>query len=193
MPGARRNPCYFTDGARTTVFAHGETSFTNEMVDWAANGYRLPTEAEWEGRPRGGLEGKLFPWGDTITHSEANHYSSIDREYDISPTRGYHPDYITGSGAPRLRSPVGSFPANAYGLFDMAGNVYEWCWDVYETDYYLSSPPENPRGPFSGRFRVERGGSWIPIPAAFCRVAVRSWDDPFGRRSDLGFRTAKSR
>ena len=116
-------PCYHTDVARTAVYRTGRVDVTNDMVNWSANGYRLPTEAEWEKAARGGLVGRRFPWGDQITHSLANYSSDSIYPYDTSPTRGYHPDYQAG-GAP-YTSPVGNFAANGYGLYDMAGNVYE--------------------------------------------------------------------
>jgi formylglycine-generating enzyme required for sulfatase activity len=183
-------PCYYADVGFNNVFTSGQIDLSNNLVDWRADGYRLPTEAEWERAARGGLEGKLFPWGDTITHAQANYFSSVERDYDISPTRGYHPAYWRDR-AP-FTAPVASFSPNAFGLFDMAGNVFEWCWDVYETDYYLISPRENPLGPDSGTFRVNRGGSWNVVHGGWTRVAVRNWDFPYNTMADRGFRVAKN-
>lgn len=185
-------PCYYTNAARTQVYKTGVVELANDHVLWTANGYRLPTEAEWEKAARGGLAGKRFPWGDTITHSLANYYSDsfFTSEYDTSPTRGYHPLYNIG-GLPRT-SPVGSFAPNGYGLYDMAGNVWEWCWDWH--DYYTSGATTDPRGPSSSRWeaRVSRGGSWAS-GAGGCRVTVRLGRDPSYGSDNSGFRLARGR
>ena len=165
-------PCYYTDAAQTAIYKTGATYLDNAMVKWTANGYRLPTEAEWEKAARGGLSGKRFPWGDTISHSQANYYSSTSYSFDISPTRGNHPTYDNGV-APGT-SPVGSFSANGYGLQDMAGNVFEWCWDWYGP--YASGGQTDPRGAApSGSGRVIRGGSWNFF-AYSARCACRFWE-----------------
>jgi formylglycine-generating enzyme required for sulfatase activity len=144
-------PCYTASGA---VYRTG-TDFV--ACDWNANGYRLPTEAEWEKAARGGLDGKRFPWGDTLTHVMANYTSSTTYPYDVSPTRGAHPAYKT-LPLP-YTSPVAAFPANGYGLHDMTGNLWEWCWDRHDSGYYAVSPDTDPRGPTSGSQRVLRGGA----------------------------------
>lgn len=145
-----RVQAYYTSADQTTVYRAGQLSLQNDWVKWNS-GYRLPTEAEWEKAARGGLSNNRFPWGKTITHSQANYYSdsNIGFNFDVSPTRGYHPDYSTGS-AP-YTSPVGSFAPNGYGLYDMAGNVCEWCWDTYGP--YDSASQSNPRGLASGSDR----------------------------------------
>ena len=181
-------PCYYTNAARTAVYKTGQVNATNDQVLWTANGYRLPTEAEWEKAARGGLQGKRFSWGDTITHSLANYYSSSDYAYDTSATRGYHPLY--NSGSQPYTSPVGSFAPNGYGLYDMTGNVWEWCWDRYSSSYYTSAATTDPRGPASGSLRVVRGGSWDDF-AIDSRVANRGRNDPSDGSYFIGFRPAR--
>jgi len=177
---------YYTDRSLSQPYRAGSVDLANNCVQWDA-GYHLPTEAEWERAAQGGAPGRRFPWGQTITHSHANYYSSASYEYDTSPTRGYHPAW--GIGALPHTSPVGSFPPNRYGLFDMAGNVREWCWDRFAGDYYAASPQIDPRGPAAGEHRVPRGGNWNGN-AVNCRVARRTPDFwPDHQSSFVGFRT----
>jgi sulfatase modifying factor 1 len=182
-----RVPAYYTDAGQTAVYRTGQTNVQNDWVKWNV-GYRLPTEAEWEKAARGGASGHRFSWSDadTITHSRANYNSDSYYSYDISPTRGYHPSFQT-NGKP-YTSPVGSFVSNEYGLHDMVGNVWEWCWDWYGD--YSSASQNDPQGPSSssGSTRVLRGGSWDGY-ALRCRTAYRINSFPINMGYYGGFRS----
>ena len=178
-----RTPCYTVSGL---IYRTGDSG--DVVCDWTANGYRLPTEAEWEKAARGGMTGKRFPWGDTISHANANYSETTSYSYDTGDGSGYHPDYDSGSTP--YTSPVGSFAANDYGLYDMAGNVFEWCWDWWSDSSY-SDGAADPRGASSGSDRVRRDGSWVN-DASYCQVAYRSSSDPSLSRTTFGFRVALS-
>lgn len=177
-----RVPAYYTNAARTTVYRTGRVDVQANWVNWTA-GYRLPTEAEWERAARGGARGRRFPWGDTISQTQANYDSSSYYRYDVSPSRGFDPLYRVGEFP--YTSPVGSFAPNGYGLYDLIGNVWEWCWDWYGD--YSNKAQTDPRGPASGPGRLVRGGSWNTY-AWYCRLANRDYYRPALRDYDYGFR-----
>ncbi|MEI6505945.1 MAG: SUMF1/EgtB/PvdO family nonheme iron enzyme [Planctomycetota bacterium] len=180
---AGKPPVYYTDPGLTAVYRTGEQF--QIFVKWDTQGYRLPTEAEWEKAARGGLSGQRFPWGNGIGENLANYIGNTGYSYDMGPN-GYNGIGTLG-GTPPATSPVGSFMANGYGLYDMAGNVFEWCWDWYGSIYFGGS---DPRGPSSGFDRVFRGGGWGDY-ASFCRLAARTHlnNSPTRRDSNIGFRT----
>jgi len=175
-------PVYYSNVGLTKVYTNGEVA---PYVNWAANGYRLPTEAEWEKAARGELSGQRFPWGNTISESQANYYGNISHSYDSGPN-GYNSIGSIGGTSPAT-SPVGSFAANGYGLYDMAGNAYEWCWDRYGTPYAGGS---DPRGPTSGSGRVLRGGDWND-DAIDARCPSRDNNLPNNALNQCGFRCVR--
>ena len=182
-------PSYYIDSTRTSVYRTGNIDIKNEWVKWDA-GYRLPTETEWERAARGGLSGKRYPWGDTISHSQANYYSASVLNYDVSSTRGYHPKFKEEPYP--YTSPVGYFAPNDYGLYDVTGNVWELCWDWYSELYNNSSTQKDYPGPNIGNKKSLRGGGFGG-DALGSNVGFRNGDGPFPvTYPQVGFRTVLS-
>jgi len=180
-------PAYYTNAALSGRYRSGQVA---PFVNWNS-GYRLPTEAEWEKAARGGASGLRFPWGDEITFIRANYHSAFTffepEVFELEYRNRFHPAF--NDGVVPYTSPVGYFAPNGYGLYDMAGNVSEWCWDWYGN--YDSASQTDPRGPAStaDSFRVIRGGTWHNSPVN-SRVAARS-DSYYPAFNDqyLGFRS----
>ncbi len=159
-----REPVYWGEDDHPVVYVRREDAVA--YATWA--GKRLPTEAEWEKAARGGLVGKKYPWGDNIDSTKANYDRNVGHT-----------------------TPVGTYPPNNYGLYDMAGNVWEWVSDWYDDDYYANSPSKNPQGPNNASFCVRRGGGW-GRDAGNLRCANRYYGSPDLTYNNLGFRCVKS-
>ena len=182
IPTGYHDGAYLRDWDKTD-YPNGEDKHSVTKVGWYAAmayaqwvGKRLPTEAEWEKAAHGGLERRTYPWGNSVDMSQANYF------YNVGGT-----------------TPVGHYPENGYDLHDMSGNVWEWCLDAYDANFYAISPRRNP---FAGANtmesvinnfrsvqspRVLRGGSWLMDPQGV-RVAYRFMGNPLDTHSAFGFR-----
>lgn len=160
-------PLYYTDNTQVTVYRTGQLGLAPDAVKWTANGYRLPTEAEWEFAARGGISSQGY------TYSGSNIVDNVAW-------------YSSNSG--NATHTVGTKSANELGIYDMSGNVWEWCWDWYGS--YSSTAQTDPKGVTSGSYRVLRGGS-LDGNSTFVGVAVRNGDVPNLRGDNIGFRCVR--
>ena len=157
----------------------------NDAVEYCKwTGKRLATEAEWEYAARGGLEQKLFPWGDELTPN-GRHLSNV--------WQGSFPDHDSGEDGFTGPCPPVAFPPNGYGLYTTTGNVWEWCGDWFDPKYHITATGTNPAGPSEGTGKVMKGGSYL-CHESYCnryRVAARTSNTSDSAATNIGFRCVR--
>ncbi|WP_427130639.1 formylglycine-generating enzyme family protein [Pseudarthrobacter sp. S9] len=180
-PGGRGSDL---DGIRDHPVVH--ISYNDALAYCAWSGRRLPTEAEYEYAARGGHAGRRYPWGNDLT-PDGKHMANI--------WQGTFPERNTLDDGFLTTCPARTFPPNDFGLFEMSGNVWEWCSDWFSPTYYRHSDATNPRGPEEGAARVTRGGSYL-CHDSHCsryRVSARTSNAPDSSAGNCGFRTVAGR
>ena len=194
IPGADwrhpEGPASSLEGRSKPPVVHVAYVDAEAYAKWADK--RLPTEAEWEFAARGGLEGKAYPWGDELTPGG---------KWMANTWQGKFPTENTLEDGWRSTAPVRSYPPNGYGLYDMAGNAWEWCSDWYRSDYFADSPEKNPKGPAEGvdpsgngeKLKVQKGGSFLCTDQYCARYVVgsRHHGEIESAANHIGFRCVK--
>ena len=178
----------FPEGQGSSVDGRGDhpvvhVSWNDAVAYCKWGGVRLPTEAEWERAARGGMEQKRYPWGDELTPMSVYHCNIWQGDF---PTTNSSEDGYVGT------APATSFPTNGFGLYNMSGNVWEWCADWFSATHQINGPRKKPIGPAHGNTRVLRGGSYL-CHHSYCnryRVAARSSNSPESSSNNTGFRVA---
>jgi len=161
---------------------HVSWNDAHAYAEWA--GKRLPTEAEWEYAARGGLEQKVFPWGDELVPAGQHRCNVWQGEF---PLVDLAEDGYAGT------APADTFPPNGYGLYNITGNTWEWCSDWFSPGYHVSAGRTNPVGPLRGQTKVMKGGSYL-CHQSYCnryRVAARSSNEPDSATTNIGFRCVR--
>lgn len=182
--------CYYTNSVfkPENIYRRGEADINNACVNWGARGYRLPTEAEWEKAARGGVDMDRMPLMDVNALAAAAEGNKESYASKVGPSWRCDPCYGNPS------EPAGSISTNGYGVCDIAGPVWEWCWDWYAG--YTPEEQTDPRGPDAAppeRFRVIRGGAWYKYVEGKNRAAGRAYYAPGDEYYFLGFRCFRSR